>query len=1166
MSKKEERQIEEKVFRQTVQDEIEKVINPPEENEAPIILTAKERQKAEIARQNEIARVKNANKIAKKRQMEEEYMGAVASKRNAKARKIAHHRQGKNFGWWFFGFVSFILVIAIAVGVVFAVIPVKTYFGDKSSKYVNDDIAESTPLKIVQNITTYKAGDIPAIELLFDTILNDYGLNKYISVDIDKINDATLVSSEFTTALTSSIKIIATLRSLGVADSMGDLGNTPAFKDFEVVSTEKLPDFEHDDFNKKLYYYMLADGSYARAFEDNGDRIADSNGKDLYLPALVDVMLLDLPAVLADRLETMKVKSLLSCFGMGEDNTFTKIIGERTIGDMKYFDINTVKIADVLPVESATLKDSLVDMTYQSVVDSLITKDETIKKYLEINADKTEEDWEALSIDDKQAFVISEIYPSIDETIMDEQTQKEQKQSQFELITIGDLSNADMNKIRLMSVMPKTTQNEMMYDILVDMSGKEKDKLTVGDMATADVTQIKITSVMHKTSSNKKLFSILEDMTKNNVLNSMALEKYLALDSENNTEDTWNNLSEDDKALYLFEARKDFDNLTEDEKHDLIRVVHLGNGDVTHIRLLSVLDYTGNEKLYDVLRDLASENVIEQYIFDNYEGISRESWQGKPDSEIMANGRTKGELWQEASARYYGLDNYVNDKYADLSVAEREDKKKEIINNYIKYKFDEDNYDNLTIEQKLDVTNFFAGFDKDGKNNLITIASLDKGDISLIKLTNVLTPTADNEKLYDILRDMTGEEKNDDIKVSDLKNAKVDDIKLISVVTPTEDNKKLYTILRDMTGKTSNDDIKLSDLKVVNVDNIKLTSVLPVSTSNEKLYDILRDMTGETTNDDIKVSSLNNVEIGNIKLTSVLPVSTSNEKLYTILRDMTHKNNNADIIVSDLENADIEHIKLLNVLPMGEENKNAKLYDVLRDLSRENVINQYIFDTYGISREEWKSASEGTVLKDGKTKGQIREEATNVYNDLENDEKNELITVASLDGGDITAIKLTSVLPISGNEKLYTILTDMTNKTAVEITAYDLSNTQIEKIKLKSVMGTEPSNKILAKLWQDDTVTVGNMSEKVNNLSIVDLFNQEVFTIDLDKAVDGARYTQTTTLEGKKVYTFDNSGIYCISNKASIWLSVSYDCNEINGDGYGVTYVESSTTLKDMQD
>ena len=83
-------------------------------------------------------------------------------------------------------------------------------------------------------------------------------------------------------------------------------------------------------------------------------------------------MLLDLPAVLTDRLETMKVSELLNCFGMDETNTFTQIVEDRTIGEMKDFDINTVKLSVVFPVDgNETLKNTLIDMTYQSVIEKI---------------------------------------------------------------------------------------------------------------------------------------------------------------------------------------------------------------------------------------------------------------------------------------------------------------------------------------------------------------------------------------------------------------------------------------------------------------------------------------------------------------------------------------------------------------------------------------------------------------------------------------------------------------------------------------------------------------------------------------------------------------------------------------------------------------------------
>ncbi len=167
-------------------------------------------------------------------------------------------------------------------------------------------------------------------------------------------------------------------------------------------------------------------------------------------------------------------------------------------------------------------------------------------------------------------------------------------------------------------------------------------------------------------------------------------------------------------------------------------------------------------------------------------------------------------------------------------------------------------------------------------------------DINDVKLAYVLdVPTTENgsknKKLYDILREATGvagdtdSEKNNNIKIGDLSAIDTDDIYLKTVLPVNTDSQRLYDILKDLTGKTETE-IKVSDLSGLNTDNLHLTTVLENNATNEKIYKTLKDLTNKTDADDITVGDLTGIDTDDLHLKVLLEID-GNETLYDILLD-----------------------------------------------------------------------------------------------------------------------------------------------------------------------------------------------------------------------------------------------------------------------------------------
>ncbi len=204
----------------------------------------------------------------------------------------------------------------------------------------------------------------------------------------------------------------------------------------------------------------------------------------------------------------------------------------------------------------------------------------------------------------------------------------------------------------------------------------------------------------------------------------------------------------------------------------------------------------------------------------------------------------------------------------------------------------------------LDIVNFEkADSDKLSAENL-TIGSLMGGGFSLdgVKLSKFLT-VSDNATLYDVLSDATGISDKANITVGDLKTIEINDVKLNTVLTKNSSNEKLFNILTDVSGKAE-DKITLADLTNFEVDDIKLSTVLTKNASNEKLFNILTDVSGKA-EDKITLADLTNFNPNDIKLKTVLPTSSSNLILKKLLEDETATLGTLSAKIDDLDFCEI---------------------------------------------------------------------------------------------------------------------------------------------------------------------------------------------------------------------------------------------------------------------
>ncbi len=343
---------------------------------------------------------------------------------------------------------------------------------------------------------------------------------------------------------------------------------------------------------------------------------------------------------------------------------------------------------------------------------------------------------------------------------------------------------------------------------------------------------------------------------------------------------------------------------------------------------------------------------------------------------------------------------------------------------------------------------------------------------------------------------------------------KVKDI--MSVLGNVEENSDIVEILGDN---------RIKDMSTFSADDIALSKVIDVPTEendfkNKQIYDILLDAV------------------------------SYDEETDTYDETLTYE----DLLIGDLskEGFSIDNVALSSVIDMPtEENefKNQKLYDILLDAaSYDKETNDY--------------------------------DNTITYADLK---------ISDLSNGfDMDYVRLYNVIELPTeengykNKKLYDVLLDATSfdpttetydetKTYSDIKILDLSseNFSIDNVRICKVMEVDPDNPnlILDKLIEDETVNIGNLSNKINEMRLDEIYDEEIFTTDASSENvrdTNARYSYD---EATGVYTLNKTnGNYYLSAKARVWIFMFYEVGEHDADGYALTYTNKNVTFSGLEE
>lgn len=384
-------------------------------------------------------------------------------------------------------------------------------------------------------------------------------------------------------------------------------------------------------------------------------------------------------------------------------------------------------------------------------------------------------------------------------------------------------------------------------------------------------------------------------------------------------------------------------------------------------------------------------------------------------------------------------------------------------------------------------------------------------------------------------------------------------IKISDLFGELEEDSLLQTLLVDLvnTDKIEEEKVEFADITLEHLtdigkdafSSIKITTFLEPPTEenqqkNKLIYDILVPSTrpegvaeGDWTMEDITVSSLDGrIADENIKLNDVVDLD---DDLVKILIEITQPK---------LQDGETDYSNYGN----GDENWTSEDL-VLGSLSNIDINKLHL----------------NVVLSDIDEESNFRKIlAQACEKDFDDVIVGDLVEKDSFDIGKITIDKFVAY---NSEKTLCQILCEIYDKnesTYNTITVDNLSEFDLTNVKLSTVIKDAGDNKILNALLSSSTndVTIGNLGEKINSLSLYQLYGEDCWTTDPLKASNtDAKYSIT---EDKNGYALDTvNGTHYVSKEAGIWLLVCFDVGEgdINQEtGRSIKYTQSEISFSDL--
>ncbi len=1057
----------------------------------------------------------------------------IRERKIKKAFKALRFRSLKNFMFWFFGVMSSVGIILGSIFIGVKVIPISTYSkwaGIDSSEYVSEQIAGKSLFDAIKSMDQYTIGDVPVIEKFVKDLLEETGADDFVVVDYDAIKDVKFMNAKNDSDLIDEISACIKL-----SPEIEMFKNVKAYTEHQSTENPLVREgsswVAKDGKNLNLYCYT---DEFARStiYYDvvaNGKispaiaNLTETQMKQInfYFKPLTELPILEIVNGISSVMDMLDVDDVISL--ISDENEVNPII-------KKLFDGQSLG--------------SIVSETFdfEALLNNFVLADI--------------EDFDTL---------VGDIGPALKLNVWEEVDANDKPNVSSGKITVDDDGNFTSNpKLYYYLVGGTHGTDTAVYERAFDDDGKRV--LAVSDSTTLYYANISKTPVL-------ELADIIFDS-----LGRIKVDELL----KSFDEDV---ISPDNFLIELFEGVSINELTTDFDFEGLLNKI--------------TLDSFGGAETLGALGELSVFNTWEIVEDGDKPVISSGKITVDSDGEFTYNPKlyyylvsgthgTDTAVYERAfddnGVRVQGVDDNTTLYYANLSFVGISD-----MTNLLG-----DSVSRLKIIELLEVLG--AEFSDDDLVSSIlgdkTFAEIDDISADDILLTSVMNYT-ENATVYKILLEATGksvygkteteiEQMADELYLSSLSNTSFDiaNISLTAVLDgPTAENpntnKQLYDILtsalslsdKNGDGKIDFKDIKVSDLSSFTPNKITLTSVLPeyddkgtVITSddvdNRELYNILKDVTGQTDASKITLESLSNFNVGKIKLTTVLTQTDKNKQMFDILLDAIVVEDGQkptkyeDITVSHLSNVNIQNVGLSAVLDI---NSNQNLYNILLQaltITDDNGVKITNPTASQIKIKHLSSFSTANVSLSTVMNGNINTVLKEVLCQACNTDNFDDIKVSNLtDGFDFGKVELATVMT-----------------------------------KTDGSYGNEIIDAILSKSTESDPVTLNNIGDKINSLTLYEVYGKTCFTTNKDESID-----KNVAIENARTFIFDetqnafihkdydelgDNTVYYIHENDGIWLLICFTSedygdsysgsNWVDTDGRPEKYVISESTLEDL--
>ncbi len=1025
--------------------------------------------------------------MARKKFSKEEKKQMRKEQRQKDALHSYRCRGFKNFLFWLTGVLSSVVLIISALFIGVAVVPVRVYLGDNADGIVSYDVSSKSLINAFLKANTYDMSDFPVVADALDDLIKGANLDEYVEIDVEKIK--TLKFDEtFSTELQSCIKVVATMDSVGGMDAIGDIGNLEILNEWEEVQIENLPTTDVDGniakdeesgeltSNPKLYYYYHVEtegassmatrfaegkGEWRRAFDDNGNRVPESVGQQLYYANISQVPILDIVDLIDETIGRLKLTDLLEGLGgakLEDISLIGNILGDKTISQIGDITAENISLTAILPYEESKDIYKILLQVCGAEIDDWNDEEEVkaAAECLNITSFNGGLHFENVALatflpyeDTENGVDNSELYRillKICGAEIKDWNDAEEVKAAAEKLNINSFGDLNLENFSLTTFLPYE-ENATTYEMLLKITGAQINDWNDAEEVKAAAEKLNINSFSNLNLENFSLATFLP-YEKNAEIYAMLL-KITGAEIKD-----WNDAEEVKAAA------------------EKLNINSFSNLNLENLSLTTFLPYEENATTYEMLLKITGAQINDWNDVDEV----------------------------KSAAEKLNINSFNSLNLENLSLT-----------TFLPYEENATTYEMLLkitgaqINDWNDVAEVKAAAEK------LNINSFNSLNLENLSLTTFL-PYEENVATYEMLLKITGAQINDwndaeevkaaaeKLNISSFSSLNFESLSLTTFL-PYEENADTYKTLLQILGveiEDWNDEDKVkAEAEKLNVNSFTSLNFEKVSVGmfidDADTLKILLDAVnggikkynqnlkpGETAKElledtsDLTVGHLTMISLESMNLASLLPYE-GNEQLYKMLLQAS----NADVQDWD----DAEEVKQvaegLDVNSLGALDFNK--VSIAMFIEEDATLNLILDAVNGEIRDY------NSKLKPGQTPKQEIASASK-------------LTIEHLSSLNVVYVKLDTVLPVDAkdehnnlvNQTLYSILSEMLNKDAKSITVNDLSNIKFENITLNAVLPVDAEDgngNLINKALYDVLVDALGGTKTADSIMISDLSN-----------------------------------------------------------------------------